>query len=262
MTSLDILIEILDRLATNRGTVVMFSEEELCQWPTESVQAMIEQKLISKARPATSTVCPGCERDCIMPVHNMSGKQDSSASFIVCDKRSDINRVPVSPKRLAQCQCNLELLTGFVAARLGLRQSKRHTTSSNLREVGIVSGKKRSQMLCVKADGVLTLVAGDSELPMAELIGFEKGRFFLDPEMIYQLIDSATTADNRYTPSAARREARKLNTQAMYENWRKAYRNLRKTRPGMSDVWYSRKIARMDIGQGRNSETVRKNMKP
>jgi hypothetical protein len=39
--------------------------------------------------------------------------------------------------------------------------------------------------------------------------------------MIRQLVDSATTADNRYTPTNARREVRKLDTQAMYESWQK-----------------------------------------
>ena len=79
--------------------------------------------------------------------------------------------------------------------------------------------------------------------------------------MIRVLVDSTTTKDTRYTPSSARREARKLDTQAMYEKWRKKYRKLKKSRPGMSDVWYSQQIAGMDIGQSRNPETIRKNMK-
>ncbi len=79
--------------------------------------------------------------------------------------------------------------------------------------------------------------------------------------MICLLVDAATTADNRYTPSNAKRETRKLDTQAMYESWKKAYRNLKKTRPNMSGIWFSRKIAKMDIAHGRNAETIRKQMK-
>lgn len=68
-------------------------------------------------------------------------------------------------------------------------------------------------------------------------------------------------ADARYTPTTARRETRKLDTQAMYKSWGKEYRKLMKNRPNMTGVWYSRQIAKLDIAQGRNAETIRKNMK-
>ena len=79
--------------------------------------------------------------------------------------------------------------------------------------------------------------------------------------MIRQLVDSATTADPRYTPSNARREARKLDTQAMYEAWRKAYRYLKKKRHNMTDVWYSQQIAKQGVAANRNAETIRRHMK-
>lgn len=80
--------------------------------------------------------------------------------------------------------------------------------------------------------------------------------------MIRRQVDATTTADNRYTPTTACREARKLDTQAMYESWRKAYRDLKRSRPNMSNVWYSRQIARREIARGRNAGTIKKNMKP
>ena len=108
---------------------------------------------------------------------------------------------------------------------------------------------------------VLTLIAGGSKVPLAEFIEYHDGAYVLDDAQIRHLVDSATTADDRYTPSNARREARKLDTKAMYESWRKEYRAWRKRRPGMSDPWYSKQIAKMDIAQGRDSETIRKHMK-
>ncbi len=47
----------------------------------------------------------------------------------------------------------------------------------------------------------------------------------------------------------------------MYESWRKEYRELQRKRPGMSGKWYSKQIAKTEIAQGRNSETIRKRMK-
>jgi len=96
---------------------------------------------------------------------------------------------------------------------------------------------------------------------LIEFIEFHKDAYSLDAVQIRRLADSATTADDRYTPSNARREARKLDTKAMYGSWRKVYRELRRKRPGMSDVWYSQQIAKMNTVRNRDSETIRKHMK-
>lgn len=261
MTPQDALIELLGRVGARQGAAVLVHDEELNQWPAEAVKAMKSQRLIAKSRPTASAICPGCERNCAMPVHTLPATADVPSSFIVCDKRSDINRVPVSTGRLNQWQCSADSVAGFVAAILGLRRSDKQTASAGLWEIGIASGDKRSHMLCLQGNGVLTLVAGNNMIPLAELIEYHDGAYLLDGAMIRRLVDATTTADNRYTPRNAKREARKLDTQAMYEDWRKAYRTLKKNRPDMSDIWFSRKIAKLDIANGRNAETIRKNMK-
>lgn len=69
-------------------------------------------------------------------------------------------------------------------------------------------GDKRTQMLCLRLPGHLALVVGADAMPLAEVIGFENGSFTVDQAVIRQLIDAATTADPRHTPSNAKREAR------------------------------------------------------
>jgi hypothetical protein len=261
MTPKDALIELLGRVGATQGAAVLVNDDELSQWPSAAVAAMISQRLIAKAGPASSAICSGCERDCVMPVHTLPAKAGAPASFIVCDKRRDINRVLVSTERLTQWQCSVNAVCGFVAVSLGLRRSDRQAASPDLWEIGIATGDKRSQMLCLQVNGALVLVAGSNMVPLAELIEYHDGEYMLDGAMIRLLVDAANTADNRYTPSNAKREARKLDTQAMYEGWRKAYRNLKKTRKNMSDVWYSQQIAKMDIAHDRNAETIRKQMK-
>jgi len=261
MTPQAALIELLARIGASQGVVAIINDNELSQWPTDAVKAMKAQRLIVKARPASSAICPGCERECVMPVHTLPATAGSPASFIVCDKRNDVNRVPVSIERLTQWQCSVNAVCGFVAASLGLRRSDKRADSAGLWEIGIVAGDKRSQMLCLQDNGVLALAAGNNMVPLAEVIEYHDGAYSLDGVIIRRLADAATTADNRYTPSNARREVRKLDTQAMYESWQKAYREVRKKRPDMSDVWYSQKIAKMDVAHGRDAETIRKHMK-
>jgi len=262
MTPQAVLIELLERVGASSAKVVFINEEELTVWPDAAVVALKTQKLLVKARPATSAICPGCERECVMPVHIVPAKENlPSRAFISCDKRSDISRVTVSLAKLNQWQCTIDSVCQFIAACLGLRRSNQLTDNSNLSNIGIAKGIKREQMLDLEADGVLSLIAGNSRLPLIESIEYHDGAYSIDAVMIHQLVDAATTADNRYTPSNAKREARKLDTQALHESWQKEYRALKKKRRGMPDVWYSRQIAKMEIANGRDAETIRKNMK-
>jgi hypothetical protein len=252
------LLELLARTAANGGAPVFVSDEELIRWPVEAIAALTSQKLIIRAHPRSSVVCPGCEQECLMPVHvGPSG----APPFIVCDKRNDMNRVVISAVRLKQWRCDVQALVAFVAASLELYCTQRRSADLGVFHVGIASGAKRRQMLSLRIDGNdWSLVAGDRALPLSELITYAEGEYSLDAAQVCDLVDSATTADPHYTPENVRREMRKLETRAKHERWRKEYRQLRRRKPGKSDVWYSLQIAKLPVGSGASPETIRKQM--
>ena len=260
MTPEAALIELLGRVGARLGESVTVSTEELNQWPAAAVSALKSQGLLLKARPAKSVICDGCEQDCSMPVQTVTRANGSVTSFVVCDKRSDTNRVPIPAARLALWRCDAQAVCGFVAACLGLQQTTVQPSEPGLLPIGIARGNKRTQMLCLRVRGHLALVAGTNAMPLADVIGFENGGFTLDHAVIHQMVDAATTADPRHTPSTAKREAGKLDTQARYASWQKAYKALRKKRPNESDVWYSQQIAKTPIAQGRDASTIKKHM--
>ena len=261
MTPETALIELLGRVGARHGDSVTVSTEELSQWPAAAVSALKSQGLLLKARPAKSVICDGCEQDCSMPVQTVTRANAFASSFVVCDKRSDTNRVPVPSARLALWRCDAKAVCGFVAASLGLQQTSVQPPDEGSLLIGVVRGKKRTQMLCLRVvQDHLTLVAGAGGLPLADVIGFESGRFTLDQEAVRHMVDAAPTADPRHTPSTVKREARKMDTRAMYATWQKAFQTLRKKHPGRSDVWYSQQIAKTDIGQGRDASTIKKHM--
>lgn len=260
MTPLDALLELLERVGASRSAAALVNEEELSRWPAEAVRKLKTQNLLVKARPAASVVCPGCEQECTMPVYTPPAGAGPAASFVVCDKRDDISRVPVAAERMRQWRCGVEAVGAFVAQSLGLRPESQRKADAGLWELGLVAGRKRSQIVCLRMGEGLEVVAGENSAPLTGLVRYGADGYSLDGEAIRQLVD-ATTGDSRYTPSNARREARKLETQDIYERWRKEYRALKKRRPGMSDVWYSEQIAKMDITPKRSAETIRKHMK-
>lgn len=259
MTPLEALRELLARVEAIGGAAALVCEEELSYWPAEAVRELKAQKLLAKASPAVSVVCPGCEQQCRMPVYTPPA--GAGRSFVVCDKPEDVGRVPIAAERLRQWRCGAEAVGAFVAQSLGLRGDGQRKTDAGLWELGLVTGKKRSQMVCLRANGTLEIVAGDNAVPLADLVHYGAKGYSIDCDAIRNRVDIATTGDSRYTPSNARREARKLETQAMYESWRKAFRALKQRHPGMSDKRRSELIAKMDIAQGKNAETIRKHMK-
>ena len=195
-----------------------------------------------------------------MPVHTLARGNAPAMSFVVCDQRSDTNRVAIPAARLAQWRCDADAVCVFVAASLGLRPSAQQASEPGLLPIGMAHGHKRTQILCLRAQGPLALVVGAGAMPLADVVGFEDGSFTLDQAVIHQMVDAATTADPRHTPSTAKREARKIDTQAMYAAWQKAYRALQKKHPDKSDVWHSQQIAKTAIAQSRNASTIKKHM--
>lgn len=260
MTTLEALLELLERVGARQSAAVLVSEEELSLWPAEAVRGLKSHKLLVSASPANTVVCPGCERECTMLVHTVRAETGKAASFVVCDKRDDINRVPISAERLRQWRSGAEAVGGFVAHSLGMRPESQRRAGDGLWELGLATGKKRSQMLCLRANGALELVVGNNAIPLAELVRSGEEGYSVDGAAIQRLVDTATTGDSRYTPSNARREAGKLATQALHKGWQKEYRAQKKRRPGMSDVWYSQQIAKLDISNERSAETIRKHM--
>ena len=261
MTPRAALLDLLARVGARDGAAVRVSETDVRQWPAEAVSALKAHRLLVRARPARTVVCPGCEADCVMPVQTIpAGPPPEAARFVVCDKRSDINRVALTTAHVDQWKCDGEALARFVVAQLGLRRSRHRVDASGTRPLGLAAGDTRHQMLGLRTHGDVTLVVADTAVALADLLDFDHGAYVLDTAAIRHLVDAATTADPHYTPSTTRREARTRDTQARYARWQKAYRALKQRRPQMSDVWYARQIAKQEIAAGCHASTIRKHM--
>jgi hypothetical protein len=207
MTPQDALCELLARLGASNGATILVSEEELSRWPTSVIKAMKSQKLLVKSRLAVSVVCDGCERECVMPVYTLSSESRGAASFVVCDKRDDINRVDVPSKRLVQWQASATAIADLITSLLGLRRPDPSEATAGRWEIGVLKGGKGSSHLVLLADGTLKLTLAGHSIGLADILELESNGLKLDKRTLVQLVDKPIAGAGD-TESATQRRAR------------------------------------------------------
>jgi len=214
MTPIEALLELLARVGASTGAAALVSDAELRDWPPEAVQAMQLRKLLVKATPAASAVCPGCEQECMMPVHTVLGRAGKAAPFVVCDKRDDINRVPVSTERLKLWQCSAGAIADMVARLLGLRPPDSGGALSGRWEIGMLKGTKHSSHLVLSADGQLTLNLAGHSIALTDILTLEGSDLKLDKRMLVRLVDKPIAGAGDAESAAQRRARLKKRVQA------------------------------------------------
>ncbi len=261
MTPQAALGDLLDRLAAQQSAAVHVGNDELRGWPTKALAAMKAARILVKARHASSIVCPGCERECAKPVDVFPAEDGRPArAFIVCNEPEDLGRIPLEMRALERWQITGEILAGALNRLLGFAKSPQQDRTGKSWTLGLLKGKEhKGEVKLAVDDDVMLLIAGHSVL-VADIITFDGDNLTADREELLKLVDKPVNALS-YEASTTRREARMLNTKAMHESWQKEYRSQKRKRQNMSDVWYSKQIAKMDIACGRSADTIRKHMK-
>ena len=152
----------------------------------------------------------------------------------------------------------------MLAGLLGFTKPPQDEGASGKRwKLGLLKGKEhKGEVRLAVENGVMLIVSGHT-IPVADIVTLDGGGLSIDQDELRRLVDKpgGQPGAHRYAPSVARRESRKLDTQQVYQSWQKAYRELKRKRGNMSDVWYSQQIAKTEIANGRDAETIRKRMK-
>jgi hypothetical protein len=260
MNSVEVIQTVLDRLTGAGAGAAMFNADEVVQWPLGSIDALTNAELLKQAPPAKAVECDGCEENCIVDVQVITAQDAKKArAFIACDKRDDIGRVAVELARLDRWHSSGERLSMAISKLLVLEMPPKADTGGQRWKLGPFKAHKNRPHLTLNIDEGVTLVIAGHTLALADVLSLHDGRLVIDNAELVRLADMP--APPSYQPSIDRRELRKLQTQEMHNRWRQTYRDLKTKRPDMSDVWYSRQIAKKDFAHGRTAETIRKNMK-
>ena len=206
MTPKDALTELIARIGANGGAAVFIGARELGEWPDVAVAAMKTQKMLVQARPAASVVCPGCERECVMPIHVLPAQASAACAFVVCDKRNDINRVNVPIDSLEQWQASGATVAGWLARALDLHGTSGTDSALGRWEVGMFKGAKHASHLVLLAEDELRLGLAGHSMRLADALDVKRGRIAIDRRMLNRCVDHPVAGAGDAESAEQRRE--------------------------------------------------------
>lgn len=258
MTREDVLQELIAHLASDGDGLLCW--EQVRHWPDGAVAIFEKAGWLTTAEPASNVECPGCEEGCFMNAHVLPAAHGQpERAYVACDHREGMGRVAIPLANIQQWQITEARVARWTSRELGLKSEPERNRHSGTIQIGTLVGKKRTACLDLVLAEPVSLRASGHSLPLSELVLFDGDRPTIDRNAIVRLVDLPIRKDG-YRPSTARRDARTLATEERNEKWRKAHRELKRSRPNMSDVWYSQQIAKMPIAQGKTAETIRKQL--
>lgn len=198
-----LLDELLARVGAAPDGIAFVGQSELSTWPAREVDILKEQGMLVAAAPAHSAVCPGCERQCTMPVHV---PPSADAGFVVCDKRPDINRVPLSLEQLRRWQASGEATSAALTRLLALRLTEAAPTGARRWPVGMLKkGAQAGPLVLGAQDGLVLSVAGHS-LPIGEVLGWRRGRLEVQRQRLMDCLANPVPGAGGLETPAQRKE--------------------------------------------------------
>ena len=201
------LSELLGRVNAQSGATVYVTNYELSTWSDDLVAAMKITGLITKATPATSTLCTGCEHECIMPVHILSDK----AAFVICDKRHDINRVLIPVNRLERWQTSGASIANLLARLFDLPLYDIHQSHHTQWTIGLLKSTKHASYLTLIFERTLMLSLAGYKVELTDVLIFDDGKITIDRHRLMRLVDKPIAGAGDAETAAQRRN--RLQTQ-------------------------------------------------
>lgn len=264
MTNDAVLRALVDELNAV-GSVVYIGWNKVQQWPEGALEAFTRFGLLSATTEAQSLECRGCESRCFLPVELMSDENGNNRrAFMVCmgaDMQATMGRMSVQLEQLRQWKVSINQLATAVADLLGFENIPAVKPGQAKIPLGMLKGEKGRRWVSLLTDPICLEVNGH-EIPLREALYFEGEELAIDQARISHCLSLISAKEGKsYTPSTDRREAGKMITQAMYQDWRDECAKLEKANPDKNDSWISNKIAKMPIAKGRSAGRIRKMMR-
>lgn len=264
MTANDVLLDLLAHLRST-NCPILIDWDTTQQWPNDALDKFLYIGFLTPASVAQSIECHGCENHCFMDVITQTNNDPKhTRAFIVCDDpdmQSQIGRVQIPLVRLQQWQASVKQLSKVIADLLGFKDKIVFIPDQSVIRLGMLKSRSGRRWVTLNTSD-LSLEINQHALPIDDLLYFDDKLLSIDQECIDDLLNrESLNQSKKYTPSTAKREAKKLETQAMYQDWNDEYLRLKERHRNKSKTWCSIQISKMAIGKDRNAETIRRNLK-
>lgn len=256
------LLDVLGHLDSSDKPIVI-NWDAIQPWGEGVLDKLVELGLLVPTSSAQILECHGCEYHCFMDVITVTNNAKQTRAFIVCDvpeMQSEMGRIEISLERLKQWQSSIKQLAVVIHGLLALTHNINADDKAVIR-LGMLQGKGGRRWVSL-LNQPLVLELNGFKTPVNELLFVDGGELVIDRLRIDELLNTKpSSVEKVYTPSTGKLEARKLSTQAKYQDWQDAYLLLKTKHPTMNKTWFARQIAKMPIAQSSDSETIRKHLK-
>lgn len=182
------LADLLARLEAAGGASLPIAADELEAWPAALAEALRAQGAIERAPTATSVVCPGCERACVMPVDVRQAAGRQAVAFVACDKRADMGRVLLPLSLLDGWQMTPRTLAQALAGGAGAATVQ--AIASGWRVCRVAGAVGRTDVLLNYVGGVLYIGVAGHALPLADVLSWDGKRLELDVRTLARAADA------------------------------------------------------------------------
>jgi len=205
MKPADALANLLTRVAAAGGTVAVFSERELAEWPAVLVGLFKAEQLLVMGTPADVVTCPGCEEECTMQLESAITPSGKLRAFVMCDKRDNVGRVPVATDLIELWRCSPERLADVLARLLGIRRSEGDAAAARW-TVGVLKGAKHSAHVVLSIGRDMQLSIAGHTLALADVLELGDKGLALDRRALVHCVDAPVAGGGDVESAEQRRE--------------------------------------------------------
>jgi hypothetical protein len=244
----------------DESNIVSWGQVE--QWPIEAFNTFIDCGLLIPFSSAESTLCPGCDQNCTMPVHRSPNIVTQAKGYIICDKKSDIGRVPVySFLPLKTWKCSPYLLAIWLSKKLSFKKEPKKNKRTGTYELGTRIGKHGPVILELNLRSPISLSAKTHSISLAELCYFKNMALTFSDSDVSGLVNSPEPKNIKPTTNIEptnKTLLRQQDTDKKHLAIKKAYTELKASSPRQKKGWYYSIINTMSVGKGYEVDTIRK----
>lgn len=256
------ILRVINSLSLTKPKVT-FSWAEVNLWPENIFEMLLESKLIKPSENATSIICQQCEYNCSIDVIRQEYPNNKLRYYAVCEEPlmiEEMGRLKIPKEQIKQWYISLKITANALTNLLGLDTEISYRSGQKTINLGAFKTKSGRQSVLLNVEP-LSLKVNQSILPIDEVIYIESNKLALDLTKIeYVLNLKQQPPAKTYRANTDKKEQRKANTQAMYQDWQEQAIKLKTLHPTKSKTWIAQKIVKMPMAQGKSAETIRRNI--